>query len=137
MKKILFLFLLLQQTGICFSQHVQPTEYHFNRLSVKNGLPEDVITATLQDREGYMWIGTQAGLVRYDGYAARVYQFDQYDANRSSVGYIYEDRSGVLWIATWLSGMYRYSRETDSFLHCGQNSKNANSIGPVSYTHLT
>ena len=71
MKKFCCLLFLLS----AFPCYSQPNELHFNRLSIKDGLPESVITMTLQDKEGYMWIGTQAGLVRYDGYTTRVYQF--------------------------------------------------------------
>ncbi|HEY4965972.1 MAG TPA: two-component regulator propeller domain-containing protein [Puia sp.] len=128
MKKILFLFLLLHQSVICLCQHVQPAEYHFNRLSVKNGLPEDIITSSLQDKEGYMWMGTQGGLVRYDGYATRVYQFGEADPNKASVSSIYEDRSGGLWVGTTINGLYRYNRETDSFYHYVHNDKDENTL---------
>ena len=40
-------------------------ELHFNHFSINNGLPEDFITALLQDTRSYMWIGTQAGLVPF------------------------------------------------------------------------
>ncbi len=75
MKKVLALLLILHHILTCVAQSTQPNELHFNRLSIKNGLPEDVITSSLQDKEGYIWIGTQAGLVRYDGYTTKVYQF--------------------------------------------------------------
>ncbi len=83
----------------------------------------------LQDKEGYMWIATQAGLVRYDGYTTRVYQFGIEDPNHASIQSIYEDRSGELWIGTWLEGLYHYNRATDTFVHYKHDPKDANSIG--------
>ena len=100
MKKVFILLLILPLTCICIAQSTQLNELHFNRLSIKNGLPEDVITATLQDKEGYIWIGTQAGLVRYDGYTTKVYQFGLEDPIHSTISSIYEDRSGELWVGT-------------------------------------
>jgi ligand-binding sensor domain-containing protein len=46
---------------------------HFNHVGVKEGLPEGRVTNLLQDRQGYVWFGTQKGMVRYDGYAPNVY----------------------------------------------------------------
>lgn len=54
--------LMVQLT--CTAQ-IKPDELHFNQLSINNGLPEVFITAMLQDTRGYMWIGTQAGLVPF------------------------------------------------------------------------
>src|SRR3954453_12164986 len=105
MQKVLIFLLTLPFTCICIAQSTQTNELHFNRLSIKNGLPEEAITATLQDKEGYIWIGTQGGLVRYDGYTPKVYQFNQDDPNRASITSIYEDRSGELWIGTQLEGL--------------------------------
>src|SRR6478735_5969990 len=113
MKKF-FCLLFLLPAFACYSQ---PNELHFNRLSIKNGLPEGVITYVLQDKQGYMWIGTQAGLVRYDGYTTKVYQFGVEDPLSASIRSIYEDRWGGLWVGTWLEGLYNYNRATDTFTH--------------------
>src|SRR6185369_11019291 len=97
----LMLFLLFQQlTCLSIAQSTQPAELHFNRLTLKNGLPEDVIISYLQDKEGYMWATTQAGLVRYDGYGTKVYQFGLKDPIHATVINIYEDRSGELWVGS-------------------------------------
>ena len=125
MKKFSF-FLFLLPVFTCYSQ---PNELHFNRLSIKDGLPEGVITYTLQDKEGYIWIGTQAGLVRYDGYKTKVYQFGIEDPLHASVMSIYEDRSGELWVGTMYEGLYHYNRAADTFVHYKHNPKDANSLG--------
>ena len=124
MKKFYF-FLFLLPVVTCYSQL---NELHFNRLSIKNGLPEGVITTALQDKEGYIWIGTQAGLVRYDGYATKVFQFGIVDPLHATISSIYEDRSGELWIGTLYEGLYHYNRETDTFIHYKHDPKDPNSI---------
>jgi signal transduction histidine kinase/ligand-binding sensor domain-containing protein len=129
MKKTLLLFLLLRLTGICFAQHNQRSEYYFNRLSVKNGLPEDVIMTILQDKEGYVWAGTQGGLIRYDGYNVRVYQFGETDPNNASVYTLSEDNKGGLWVGTWINGLFHYDRKTDRFIHYKHDPNDSNSIG--------
>src|SRR3954467_11651282 len=109
MRKAFIILLILPLTCICLAQSSQSNDLHFNRVSIKNGLPEGVITATLQDKEGYIWIGTQAGLVRYDGYTTKVYQFGIEDPLDATIKLIYEDRSGELWIGTMYEGLYHYN----------------------------
>jgi ligand-binding sensor domain-containing protein len=121
MKKALIFLLILPFACICVAQSNEPNELHFNRLSIKNGLPEGVIRMILQDKEGYMWIGTQGGLVRYDGYTPKVYQFGIEDPIRATVSSIYEDRAGELWIGTMYEGLYHYNRATDTFTHYSLN----------------
>jgi ligand-binding sensor domain-containing protein len=128
MKKIITLLLILPFTCICIAQSTQPNELHFNRLLVKNGLPIDAVFTSLQDKEGYMWIGTQAGLVRYDGYTCKVYQFGIDPPLNAGVGSIYEDHAGELWIGTIYKGLYHYIRATDSFVHYINNSNSANRL---------
>ncbi len=129
MQKAIIFLLMLPLACCCIAQSTQPSELHFNHLSIKNGLPEGVITATLQDKEGYIWIGTQAGLVRYDGYAAKVYQFGIEDPLHATISSIYEDRLGELWIGSMYEGLYHYNRTTDTFLHYRHDPKDANSVG--------
>ena len=126
----LMLFLLFQQlTCLSIAQSTQPAELHFNRLTLKNGLPEDVIISYLQDKEGYMWATTQAGLVRYDGYGTKVYQFGLKDPIHATVINIYEDRSGELWVGSLLEGLFQYDRVADTFIQYKHNPKDTNSIG--------
>src|SRR5437867_2447953 len=123
MRKVLILLLILPLICICNAQSNQLNELHFNHLTIKSGLPEDFITATLQDKEGYIWIGTQAGLVRYDGYTTKVYKFGLDDPNRYTITCIYEDRKGELWIGTLYEVLYHYDRAGDSFSHYTHNYK--------------
>ena len=46
----------------------------FEQLGYREGLPQSEIRAMAQDAQGFVWLGTQAGLARYDGYKMRVYR---------------------------------------------------------------
>jgi ligand-binding sensor domain-containing protein len=72
MKILLSVLLTLTGTNLCFAQQ-NVLNLHFNHVGVKEGLPEGRVTNLLQDRQGYVWFGTQKGMVRYDGYAPNVY----------------------------------------------------------------
>ncbi|WP_190278983.1 two-component regulator propeller domain-containing protein [Dokdonella koreensis] len=74
-----------------------------------DGLPSVYIQALLQDREGFVWVGTDNGLYRYDG--QRFQGFGLRDGLRSaSIVHLLEDRDGTLWVGT-RGGLHRWNGE--------------------------
>ncbi len=66
-----------------------------------SGLPQNTVHAVLQTRDGFLWIGTDAGLVRFDGVSFRTYDGENTPQFRSDiVSGLEEDRAGSLWIST-------------------------------------
>src|SRR3954468_18667110 len=110
--RILLTFLTALLLHLCFAQNNAPP-LHFNHLSIKDGMPEGRVTAILQDREGYIWVATQKGLVRYDGYSLKVYNFGIQDPMAIIVTNLLEDSKGQLWAAVVDSGLYKYDRASD------------------------
>jgi signal transduction histidine kinase/ligand-binding sensor domain-containing protein len=117
MKYLITFFLLLTGAVLCTAQTGLPAELHFNHLSVKDGLPEGFVQSMIQDRQGYIWMTTQKGLVRYDGYQPKVYTLGITSPYRMGVSEIYQDREGRIWAGTWLEGLYLYDRDKDRFIH--------------------
>ncbi|WP_380022026.1 two-component regulator propeller domain-containing protein [Dokdonella ginsengisoli] len=75
-----------------------------------DGLPSVYIRTLLQDRPGFVWVGTDTGLYRYDG--QRFQAFGLRDGLRSaSVGHLLEDRDGTLWVGT-RGGLHRWNGES-------------------------
>lgn len=75
--------------------------------------------ALAQDPLGFIWLGTQSGLVRWDGYGARDYVADPATAGSLPDSYVRTllvDRMGVLWIGTKSGGIARYDPGADAFL---------------------
>jgi ligand-binding sensor domain-containing protein len=73
----------------------------FTHLSTDQGLSQSRVDHMLQDRRGFIWIGTYNGLNRYDGYRFKVYKPDPNNPNSLAGLEVYsllEDRSGMLWI---------------------------------------
>ena len=95
-----------------------PNRLRFDQLSLEDGLPQQSVLSVLQDRHGFLWLATQGGVVRYDGYRMSVFSHDHSDpgsisANR--VWKIYEDREGTLWLGTSEGGLNRFEPESETF----------------------
>jgi PAS domain S-box-containing protein len=72
------------------------------------GLPQNSVQAILQTRDGYLWLGTQEGLVRFDGVAFTVFNPQNTEAlKRADVRTLFEDHNGALWIGTDGGGLTR------------------------------
>ena len=82
-----------------------------SRLSVwtsEYGLPQNTIDAIVQTRDGYLWIGTEEGLVRFDGVRFVVSDRQNAPALRSSfISSLFEGPDGTLWIGTYGGGLAR------------------------------
>ena len=92
--------------------------FKFSRFTPTNGLSQSNVTCILQDHLGFMWIGTQNGLNKYDGYQFTICRYNPADSNslpNNHIKAIVEDSSGTLWIGTWGGGLVRYNRKLDKF----------------------
>jgi len=90
----------------------------FNHLTIKDGLSQSSVTCILQDRNGFMWFGTQDGLNRFDGYNFKVFKNIPSDSTSLSDNFIYsiyEDQSGSLYIETQSGAFHQYNPKTESF----------------------
>ena len=103
----------------------------FEQLGLADGLSQSVIHAIIQDHFGFLWIGTEDGLNRYDGYNFKIYRPNSEDPdtiNDRWVTALVEDSQGYLWIGTRLGGLNRYNPTTDSFTHYLNNLENPDSL---------
>ncbi|MDR2057440.1 MAG: response regulator [Dysgonamonadaceae bacterium] len=96
--------------------HGQQQNFYFYSLEVEDGLSQNMIYTILQDKQGFMWFGTQDGLNRYDGYRFTVYKKN---ANPKSIGSnnifsLMQDDDETIWVGT-SSGVYLYHPALDAF----------------------
>jgi ligand-binding sensor domain-containing protein/signal transduction histidine kinase len=90
----------------------------FQRFNTEQGLAQNWVYAVVQDRQGFMWVGTEDGLNRYDGYSFKTYKsrpFDSTSLSQNTVLALLCDSRGFLWVGTFGGGVSRYDPETDSF----------------------
>lgn len=90
----------------------------FAELTTKDGLPHDVITTVAQDGDGLLWIGTQAGLARFDGYRLRVWEADAEQPDSLPDNYVrvmLPLSGGGILLGTGAAGVVRYDPASDSF----------------------
>ena len=95
------LFLLATLPVAALDPHYPLQHYGFQAWQTDDGLPQNTVHAVLQTRDGYLWIGTEGGLVRFDGV-----QFSVFDEKNTPqlgsdlINSLLEDRKGTLWIGT-------------------------------------
>lgn len=107
-----------------------PHVVRFNRLGPADGLSQSVVTCILQDNQGFLWIGTQDGLNRYDGYTFQIFRPDPNDPASISDNWIntlFQDRQGYLWIGT-NEGLNRYDPATGRFTRFLNDPNNPESL---------
>lgn len=86
-------------------------------ISTQDGLSNNIVYETYQDREGFIWIATDNGLNRFDGYDFKVFYHNAEDSTSISnnvVRTILEDSNGNMWVGT-VNGLNLYHKETETF----------------------
>jgi len=95
----------------------QEEQLRFENFSATHGLSQTYIPAIIQDRRGFMWFATRAGLLRYDGNQVKIYRHvpgDSSSLTDNDITTLYEDRQGILWVGTY-NGLNRYDHTRDRF----------------------
>src|SRR5215470_10686666 len=76
-----------------------PPHYSLRTWQTEEGLPQNSVTALVQTQDGYIWLGTYGGLVRFDGARFVVFDSDNTPALKDNrITSLFEDRSRSLWI---------------------------------------
>ena len=90
----------------------------FSHLTIENGLLQNSATDILQDSTGFIWIGTEEGLHRYDGYNFTIFRNSPDDPNSlrdNLVNVLFEDSRANLWVGTYAGGLQRFNPATQDF----------------------
>ena len=112
--KIALIFLL-----VCWINFLQG-QYIFNHYTEDKGLPSNSVSSILKDNDGFIWIATQKGVCRFDGHDFLTFNSDGQefpDLSQSDEFDLYQDREGIVWIATKDQGLYACDRKSKKFVH--------------------
>lgn len=94
--------------------YAQSKNLIFNNINIEQGISQSTIEAIFQDSEGYIWLGTNDGLNRYNGYEFKIYNYEEYQNSISHNGItdITEDKYGNIWVNT-VSGVNKINKKTE------------------------
>ncbi|MCO5947363.1 sensor histidine kinase [Mucilaginibacter flavidus] len=136
MKTFSLLIVLLFSGVISFAQS---QKIGFEHLNMRNGLPSEAVGDILQDDKGYIWLSTQNGLTRFDGFRAKIYQLkttsdkNSFDNVPSAM---FLDGKKRLVTGTYGGNIFRYNAKLDSMVlvRTGKNQTAKGVYAPLTFS---
>lgn len=118
---------------ILFSSNIiaQKKPVKFNRLTSSDGLSQNSVSAIVQDHDGFIWIGTEDGINKYDGYNFEIFKRNPGDSlslNDNQGNAMLVTRDGTLWIGGSLAGLSKYNSATKTFTRYNNDHSDPNSL---------
>jgi len=104
-----------------FSLHAQLDDSPFKKMLIEID-DEEVfdVSAITQDHQGFIWMATNLGLIRYDGLEGKKYYSDSSSDDNGGINTLYVDSQGELWIGS-ISGLSKYNPDCDCILEYPSN----------------
>ena len=98
---VIFCILLTAFPHFSFSQISHSDNYVITKFGLKEGLPQSSVNDIIQTRDGYIWLATFGGLVRFDGNSFTTFNRSNSEGLVSDrILNLHEDRTGKIWIST-------------------------------------
>jgi len=128
--KIFFITSLLLPTLINLS-YAQSQKIIFDRIAKEQGLIPGNVNDIIQDSVGFIWMATENGLSRYDGYNFIYYKHEVNDEKSLSYNHVFsllEDKNGIIWVGTLGGGLNKFNTKTGKFKRYTHDDNNPKSI---------
>ena len=103
----------------------------FEQLSLQDGMQQSSANTIMQDKNGFLWVATQGGLHRYDGYEFKVYGTTPFDTTSLSDSWVWavsESAGGDMWVTTESGGLNRLDPVTGKAVHYRHDPDDSTSI---------
>ena len=97
---IIAVHLILLGTVTIKASAQKVSDFMFDTYLIKDGMSQSSPMSIYQDKVGYLWVGNQSGVDRFDGYTFKQYAHDKKNVNSRSSGWVYditEDKDGNIW----------------------------------------
>ncbi len=94
----------------------QEINYRIDKITAEDGLSNNTVRSIIQDKQDFMWFGTESGLNRYDGSHFKIYYKHPTDTNSLStnrIKKIIKDNEGNLWIITSNGDLNKFNLENN------------------------
>lgn len=104
---------------------------HVEYITSDDGLSQNEVTCIIQDKKGFLWMGTRGGLNRYDGQNFKIFQNEIDNINslsNNSIEALFECSTGYIWIGTKSNGLSRYNPVNNQFHHFYSSTQDSNRI---------
>jgi streptogramin lyase len=124
---VFFYFLIFY---LCFASGLN-AKIHFEKISLAQGLSQSIVETIIQDKNGFIWIGTEDGLNRFDGYKFDVFKENQYkpgSLTHDNILALLEGRNGMIWVGTFYGGLNRFDPFTEKSIGYRFNADDKKSI---------
>ena len=118
---MLLLIILLITTNIVYVSAYN--NINFKNITSEDGLSQGTVETIIQDDQGYIWLGTNDGLCRYNGYEFKIYKHDEELENSITNNYIVDIKqhnSGNIWVGT-ANGLSKIDTKTDLITNYNMN----------------
>ncbi|MFC5683082.1 hybrid sensor histidine kinase/response regulator [Flavobacterium sp. MAHUQ-51] len=91
-------------------------EYYFKHYKVENGMSNNTVLASIQDKDGFLWFGTKDGLNRFDGYHFKTFRSGSNPNTSLGINYIQSlhEFKNYIWVGTD-KGLYSYDKKLEKF----------------------
>ncbi len=117
--------------GASAAAQERPGLVSFQRVAIPEDVPAHLCSAIAQDGRGFLWFGTQGGLVRYDGYEFRVHRSNPSDPSTLAGNYVRAllvASDGRLWAGTFSGGLSVFDPRTERFSRFQHDPRNPASL---------
>lgn len=126
-----FLFIILSLTIYNKFVYAQSSDIIFDQIFLQQGLSQSIVKCICQDKNGFMYFGTEDGLNIYDGYEFKILRHDKDNVNSLSyndINTLLVDHNGIIWIGTFNAGLNNYNPSNFNFNRFRHNPKNNKSL---------
>lgn len=108
-----------------WAKTVSDNQFLKKRWTTEEGLPQNTVTSMVQTRDGYLWLGTFGGLVRFDGVRFTTFNTVNTPALRSNrIMALYEDGDGTLWIGAESGDIVKLQNNSFEIFAVGDGTSN-------------